>query len=407
MLADRIIASHLVDGTVNPGEFVTVKVDRIYVQDGNSPTLARLFAQHGIDAVFDPSRIGVFFDHSVIWPNAQIAARIREAEDFCRRLGLQVFRAGEGISHVVAMDNGWFEPGSIVIGTDSHTCTGGAIQALALGMGATDVMAAMLTGETWLRCPETVALKVMGTPSKHARAKDVVLYALATFDQAPFLYRSVEWSGDWVEGLDKDSADTIANMAVEMGAKCAFLPPQRDRRDGMVPIAADRADDGVELIALDIDGLPPFIAKPHAPSNAVPLDECKGLKINYVFVGSCANSRLSDIAEVAHSLDGRKVHRDVHMLVTPGSKGVYLEALKRGYLETLANAGAIVTPPGCGACLGTQGSIPASGDRVLSTMNRNFLGRMGNKEAEIYLSSPLVAAHTAIAGRIPSTNDLM
>lgn len=406
MLSDRIINRHLIEGRAEPDEFVTVKVDRIYLQDGNSPTIARMFRELGIDRVFDPSRIGVFFDHSVIWPNADISARIREAEEFCRKLGLKVFRGGEGISHVVAMEEGWFEPGSIVLGTDSHTCSGGAAQALALGMGATDVMAAMITGETWLRCPRTVVLKVKGEPGPKARAKDVVLHALATFDETTFLYRSIEWCGDWSNSLTADSAESIASMAVEMGAKCAFLPPQTNRTAGLEAITGVADTRGVSELELDIGGLPPFVAKPNSPSNSVPLDECSGISINYVFVGTCTNSRLEDIAEVAEVLDGGRVHQDVHMLVTPGSRAVYLEAMRLGYIEKLATAGAIITPPGCSACLGTQGSIPASGDRVLSTMNRNFLGRMGNKEAEIYLSSPLVAARTAIEGRIPTVDDL-
>lgn len=406
MLADQIIANHLIEGKAEPDEFVTVNVDRIYLQDGNSPTIARMFREHGVDKVFDPGKIGVFFDHSVIWPNADIAARIREAEEFCRKLGLQVFRGGEGISHVVAMEEGWFEPGSIVLGTDSHTCSGGAAQALALGMGATDVMAAMITGETWLRVPRTVVLKVKGEPGRHTRAKDVVLHALATFDETTFLYRSIEWCGDWTNRLSTDSAESIASMAVEMGAKSAFLPPQAGRSEGLQPITGKADGKGATTLELDISGLPPFVAKPNSPSNSVPLDECSGVPINYVFVGTCTNSRLEDIAEVASVLDGSKVHADVHMLVTPGSKAVYLEAMRLGYIEKLATAGAIISPPGCSACLGTQGSIPASGDRVLSTMNRNFLGRMGNKEAEIYLSSPLVAARTALEGRIPTVDDL-
>lgn len=406
MLVDRIIESHLIEGEVRPGSFATVKVDRIYLQDGNSPTIAKMFSKHGLTEVFDPSRISVFFDHSVIWPNAEIAARIREAEAFCRSLGLTVYRGGEGISHVVAMEKGWYEPGSIVTGTDSHTCTGGANQALALGMGASDVLAAMITGETWLKVPETVVIEVTGKPHALTRPKDVVHYVLSQYPQERFLYKSVEWTGEWVNGLTPAGADTVANMAVEMGAKCAFLPPLAERHEGLRPISADAIDEGVEVIRVDITGLPPIIAKPHLPSNAVPVSECSGVAVNYVFVGSCTNSRLEDIAEVARVLEGETVHPDVHMLVTPGSKQILLDAMRLGYIETLTRAGAVVTPPGCGACLGTQGSIPASGDRVLTTMNRNFLGRMGNKEAEIYLSSPLVAAHTALRGHIPTIESI-
>jgi 3-isopropylmalate/(R)-2-methylmalate dehydratase large subunit len=405
-LGEKIIAAHANRDHVEPGELVTVRVDRVYLQDGNSPTIRKLFAENGFTEVFDPSRIGVFFDHSVLAPDIRIADRLREAEDFAEKLGLCIFKAGRGISHVVALEEGWFEPGTIVVGSDSHTCTGGALQCLALGMGASDIVAAMVTGKTWLRVPGTVWIETCGIPQQCTRAKDVMLYTLLQLGQEPFLYKSIEWSGNWLDTLSLDAVATIANLAVELGAKCSFLPPGRERPDNLVPIHLP-AEGDPRRFRLDINGLPPFIAKPHSPSNVVPLDECCNEKINYVFIGSCTNSRLEDIAEVARVFAGEKVHPRVHCLVTPGSQTVYLEALRLGYVETIIRAGGIVTPPGCGACLGTQGTIPASGDRVLSTMNRNFLGRMGNPKAEIWLASPLVAAHTAIHGEIPKTGDLL
>ncbi|MDF5723205.1 MAG: aconitase/3-isopropylmalate dehydratase large subunit family protein [Rhizonema sp. PD37] len=404
-LAQKIIAAHANRDRVEPGELVTVPVDRVYLQDGNSPTIRNLFAEHGFTNVFDSSRIGVFFDHSVLAPDVKIADRLREAEEFAEKFGLCIFKAGTGISHVVALEKGWFEPETIVVGSDSHTCTGGAVQCLALGMGASDVVAAMVTGKTWLRVPETAWIEVCGVPQQFTRTKDIMLYTLAKLGQKPFLYKSVEWSGKWFDTLSLDGAATIANMAVELGAKCSFLPEVKDKPYNLLPIELPSEGDP-RRFRLDIDGLPPFIAKPHSPSNAVPLDECYGQKINYVFIGSCTNSRLEDIAEVARVLAEEKVHPKVHCLVTPGSEAIYLEALHLGYIETIMRAGGIITPPGCGACLGTQGTIPATGDRVLSTMNRNFLGRMGNPKADIWLASPLIAAHTAIRGEIPGTGDL-
>ncbi|CPR16632.1 aconitase/3-isopropylmalate dehydratase large subunit family protein [Brenneria goodwinii] len=404
-LAEQIIAAHAGCDRVNEGELVTAQVDRVYLQDGNSPTIRTLFTKYGFDDVFDPSRVGIFFDHSVIAPDKHIAARLREAEKLATRLGVRVFRPGEGISHVVALEIGWYEPGSIVIGSDSHTCTGGAAQCLSLGMGASDCAAAMVTGQTWLRVPGTIWVNVKGRPASVTRARDVVLYVLAINGQHPFLYKSVEWIGSWLDDLTLDSCASIANLAVEMGAKCAFLPPGKGRPEGMKPICMPDAEDP-RVISIDINGLPPMISKPNSPMNTVPLDQCKGLKINYVFIGTCTNGRLEDIAEAAAVLNGAKVHPNVQCLVTPGSRKVYIEAMERGYIEKLMRAGAIISPPGCSACLGTQGSIPASGDRVLSTMNRNFLGRMGNAEAEIYLASPLVAAHTAIRGELPLSEEL-
>jgi 3-isopropylmalate/(R)-2-methylmalate dehydratase large subunit len=404
-LAADIIAAHAGRDAVSPGDLVTVKVDRVYVQDGNSPTIRQLFKRYGFESVFDRERVGIFFDHSVTAPDAHIANRLREAREFANALGVRVFPQGAGISHVIALDNGWFQPGSIVIGTDSHTCTGGAVQCLALGMGASDATATMVTGETWLRVPETIWMDVRGKPNRFTGPKDVMLYVLANFPQKAFLYRSVEWAGDWPEHLSLDGAATVANLGVEMGAKCVFLPAAEQRPAAMKPIVLPEQDDPRRIV-FDITDVPPMVALPHSPSKGVPLENCRGERINYVFVGSCANSRLEDIAEVARVFAMAPVHRDVYCLVTPGSQAVYLEAMRRGYLETLARAGAIVTAPGCSACLGTQGSIPASGDRVLSTMNRNFLGRMGNPEAEIFLASPLVAAHTAVRGEIPQMKDL-
>lgn len=405
-LVEQIIASHANRETVAPGELVTARVDRVYLQDGNSPTIATLFEKHGFKGVFHSDRVAIFFDHSVIAPDKHIAARLREAERLADRLGVRVFRAGEGISHVVALEEGWYEPGTIVVGSDSHTCTGGATQCLALGMGASDCTAAMVTGETWLRVPDTVWLDVRGRPGPATRARDVVLYTLARNGQDPFLYKSVEWCGDWFDDLALDSCATVANLGVEMGAKCTFLPAGDGRPLGMQPISLPDVGDP-RVLSVEIDGLPPMVSKPHLPGNAVPLDECEGLKVNYVFIGTCTNGRLEDIAEAAAVLRDAKVRPGVHCLVTPGSQRVYLEAMERGYIAALVRSGAIISPPGCSACLGTQGSIPASGDRVLSTMNRNFLGRMGNPEAEIYLASPLVAAHAAIRGELPKMSELL
>jgi 3-isopropylmalate/(R)-2-methylmalate dehydratase large subunit len=269
-------------------------------------------------------------------------------------------------------------------------------------MGASDVVYAMVTGETWLRVPETVVVETCGAPGRFTTAKDLMLHLMAEYGEAPFLYRSIEWTGDWIDGLSMDSAATIANMTVELGAKCAFLPPRPGAPAGLRPTgpAADKQ------IRVDLASVTPYIARPHSPLSGQPIDTCRGQPIDYVFVGSCANSRLEDIAEVARVLDGRYVHSRVHMIVTPGSQRVYLQALERGYVDTLVRAGALVTPAGCGACVGTQGTIPATGSRVLSTMNRNFRGRMGNPNADIWLSSPVVAATAAVRGEIPGMKDL-
>jgi 3-isopropylmalate/(R)-2-methylmalate dehydratase large subunit len=407
-LVEQIIDSHAQSRPAGqerarPGDLVSVDVDFVYLQDGNSPTVARLFAEHGFTEVFDPERVAFVFDHTVLVPDASMADRLREALTFAKQLKAKVVGRGSGISHVVAMESGWFEPGSLVLGSDSHTCTGGAAQSLALGMGASDIAAAMVTGRTWLRVPETVWLRVTGAPHPSVRPKDVMLRVLGHFGQRPFLYKSVEWCGPWAEGLSAASAASVASMGVEMGAKCVFLPAPAATAPGTVPITPQA---GGEVLDFSVDGLRPMVALPHSPLSSTPLDDVAGERIDYVFLGSCTNSRLEDIREAATVVAGRSIHPDVHFVVTPGSKQTYLEASRAGYLDILTEAGALVTPPGCGACVGTQGTVPATGERVLSTMNRNFKGRMGNPAADIYLSSPLVAAHTALRGRFPEVDEL-
>lgn len=387
---------------VDAGEIVDIAVDRVYLQDGNTPTVARLFAEHGFDRVWDAERIGVFFDHGVLPASAGVADRIAEASAFAARFGLRAYARGAGISHVVALEEGWFEPGGVVVGADSHTCTGGLMQALALGMGASDVVAIMLTGRTWFAVPETISLVLRGTPSRHAGPKDVMLYLLARYGQGPFIGRSVEYGGPWVESLAPDAAATLANMAVELGAVCCFV----SRGPGRSGLESLGTYDGALALDVDLDDLPPFVARPGSPSAGVPLDACAGEPVEHVFVGSCANARLDDVAEIARVLAGAQVDARTHLVVTPGSRAVYLAALAAGYVETVVRAGGLVTPPGCGACVGAQGSIPASGANVLTTMNRNFKGRMGNPAARIWLSSPTVAANAALLGRFPRTDEL-
>jgi 3-isopropylmalate/(R)-2-methylmalate dehydratase large subunit len=347
----------------------------------------------------------VFFDHGVLSPTEAMSDRIREAEAFAGEFELRLYRAGRGVSHVVALEEGIYEPGAIVVGADSHTCTGGVVQCLALGMGASDIVASMITGQTWLRVPETVWIDVIGKPSDAARAKDVALYALSRFGQGPFLYKSLQWHGEWFREIGLDGAATIANMGVEIGCKCCFLPGNRDRQD--LSDLSPSSDEGGQVLELDVDGLPPMVARPHDPGDAVPLDECAGQPIDYVFIGSCTNGRVDDLAEAAAIFRDRAVARNVHCVVTPGSLNVYREALSSGVIDRLVAAGAIVTPPGCGACVGTQGTVPASGDRVLSTSARNFRGRMGSRTARIWLSSPAVAASTALLGHIPNPEEML
>ncbi|MCH9299066.1 3-isopropylmalate dehydratase large subunit [Pantoea allii] len=397
-IVNQIIASHSGRGQVSAGELITVDVDYVYVQDGNSPTVAKLFQDYHLSEVLEPDKIGFFFDHSVLVPDKTMAKRVNEAMEFAKKLGINIYSRGEGISHVIALESEIFKPGNIVLGADSHTCTGGAVQSLALGMGASDILVAMLTGQTWLKVPQTVHLCIKGKTGKDVRAKDVMLALLNKYGQIPFLYKSIEVSGEWAEQLTLDEAASFASMAVELGAKCIFMPDGEGRPEGLLKADASVAD---SVINFSVSELMPHIAPPHSPSYAKPANDFEGLKFDYIFIGSCTNSRLEDIREVAEIVAGKTIHPDIHCLLTPGSKSVYLKALQAGYIDTLIRSGIIVTPPGCGACVGTQGTIPADGEKVLSTMNRNFKGRMGNADADIFLCSPRTAAMVALNGTVP------
>ncbi|MDC9604110.1 aconitase family protein [Xenorhabdus griffiniae] len=261
-IVNQIIAKHSQKPQVMAKELITVDVDKIYVQDGNSPTIAKLFRQHNLKRVLHPEKIGFFFDHSVIVPDKLMAERVNEAMEFAKSIGVNIFTRGEGISHLIALEEQWFQPGNIVIGADSHTCTGGAVQSLALGMGASDVLAAMLTGQTWLKVPETVSLSISGQPHPATRAKDVMLALLRHFGQSPFLYRSVELCGEWSQTLSFDSAASFASMAVELGAKCVFMPDGPGRPTNMQFINPEVAD---HHLTFSLSELTPHISLPHSP----------------------------------------------------------------------------------------------------------------------------------------------
>ncbi len=401
-LINKILNLHN-KSSVKTGDLVTVNVDHIYIQDGNSPTIANLFNKYQLQKVFNPKKISFFFDHSVLSVDEKISTKIKEALIFAQKIKANIFTRGQGISHLVALEKNIFKPQKIVLGADSHTCTGGVFQCLSLGMGASDILSAMITGKIWLKVPKTINIKIYGIPHPSVRSKDVILYILKKYPQEIFLYKSIEISGKWIKNLSIDSACTIANMAVELGAKCIFLPDGKGRPLGMTNITHNNN----KKIKISINNLIPQIAQPHYPNNIVDLTKITGQKINYVFIGSCANSRLEDMKEIAKILKKNKINKNIHCIITPGSKKIYLKALKKGYILTMIKAGAIITPPGCGPCVGTQGSIPANKDKIMTTMNRNFKGRMGNPNAKIYLSSPLVAIHTACLGQIPSLQELV
>ncbi len=402
-LINKIIKKHSKENKIYEGKIVNVKIDHIYIQDGNAPTILKLFNKYLFKKIFNNKKISFFFDHSVLSINKKISLQIKKSINFAKKIKANIYNIGEGISHILAIENQIFKPLNIVLGSDSHTCTGGVFQCLSLGMGASDIFYSMITGKTWLRVPKTINIIIKGKPSSIIRSKDIILYILKKYKQKTFLYKSIEINGKWIKKLSIDSACTISNMSVELGAKCIFLPNGNNRPKKMVNTITKNNE---KKIIININNIKPQISKPHYTNNITNIDNISGKKINYVFIGSCSNSRLEDMKEIYKVLKNKKIHKNVHCIITPGSKNIYIKSIKKGYIKRIIESGAIISPPGCGPCVGTQGSIPANGCNILSTMNRNFIGRMGNTKSNIYISSTLVAIHTACKGKIPEIEDL-
>jgi 3-isopropylmalate/(R)-2-methylmalate dehydratase large subunit/methanogen homoaconitase large subunit len=357
-------------------------------------------------AVWDPGRVVVAFDHIV--PAATVAAATlqREIRRFAREQQLRhVFQ--EGVGHQVIVEHGFVVPGDVVVGADSHTCTYGALGAFATGMGSTDIAVAYATGQTWLRVPETIAVHLVGEFSPGVFAKDAILEVVRILGAEGANYAAVEFAGETVERMIQSERFTLCSMAIEMGAKAGLVAPDETTVDYL----AARSDRAFELvrpqragyrsqITLDISTLEPRIACPPDVDNVRPLTEVAGLPIDQVFLGTCTNGRIEDLAIAADILRSRNVHPDTRMVVVPASREVYLEALRRGYIEIFTEAGALVEAASCGPCIGRHQGVLSAGERALTTMNRNFTGRMGDPRAEIYLGSPATIAASAIAGAI-------
>ncbi len=402
-LVKKIIKLHSKKKKINIGDFVKVNVDHIYIQDGNSHTIANIFKKYNFKKVFNNKKISFFFDHSVLSINKKISLQIKKSLNFALKIKANIYNRGEGISHILALEKKIFTPNNIVLGSDSHTCTGGVIQCLSLGMGLSDIIYSMITGKIWIKVPDTINIKIIGIPKPIIKSKDIILYILKKYGQKIFLYKSIEINGSWIKKLSMDSSITIANMAVELGAKCIFLPKNKNIN---IKLNSTTNNNSKNNIIINIKNLEPQISMPHYTNNVTNLSNISGIKINYVFIGSCSNSSLEDIKDISNILKNRKINKKVLCIISPGSKKIYLKAIKKKYIEIIIKSGAIISPPGCGPCVGTQGAIPANKDKIITTMNRNFKGRMGNPKCSIYISSPLIAIYSACLGRIPYIRDL-
>ena len=393
---------------VVPGEIVEVKPD-IAMSHDNTAAISGTFEQLGVDKLDDPDRHVIVLDHCSPPANEKFALNHKITRNFVKKHGIKNFFDLEaGICHQVIIENGLCLPGTIMVGADSHSTTYGAFGAFGTGIGRSETAVIMATGKIWIRVPETIKIIIKGEFPEGTGSKDLILKIAGEIRADGALYKAIEFAGSTIENMSVSSRIVLPNMAVELGAKIGYMEPNeatleylegRAKKEFEVVVSDDDAN-FEKVIEFDISELEPQIACPHTVDNVHPITEVTGTKIDEIFFGSCTNARLEDFEIVAGVMKGNKVHRDVRMLVFPASKDVFLEAMRLGYVQTLAESGAVIMNTGCGPCMGNHEGVPAEGEVVLATNNRNYRGRLGNRDSEVYLSSPLVAAHSAITGTI-------
>lgn len=413
---EKIFASHSKRSIVKAGEIITCSVDIAEVNDLYLQVI-HSFHEMGGAYVKHPDRVVFVFDHYAPAPTIQSASNQKAMRDFVRDQNIRyLFDINAGVCHQVMPEEGVVWPGMILVATDSHTVTHGAFGALGTGVGATDLAAILLTGELWFRVPEIIRIQIDGEPEPCVGAKDIVLHIIGSLKQDAAVYKAIEFTGTTMEAMGVSERMTLCNMAVEMGAKTTYMRPNQQvleflqRHASGRPSIIHETDAGysfTETYTFNVNGLEPQVAIPHSIDTVVPVSHVEGTKVDQVFVGTCTNGRLEDIEIAARILKGRSVHRECRFIVIPASRQVLLEAARKGYIETLVEAGATLSTPGCGPCLGAHEGVLAPGEVCVTTSSRNFPGRMGSPKASIYCSSPAVAAATAVTGRITDPRKIL
>lgn len=415
MTLTQKILSAKIGREVKAGELIEVDVDMVLGNDVTAPVAIKEFEKIGKEEVFDKTRIALVPDHFVPNKDIKSAEQVNIMRKFAKKHGIvNFFEVGQmGIEHALLPEKGLVLPGDVVIGADSHTCTYGALTCFSTGVGSTDMAAAMATGKAWFKVPEAIKFVLKGDLQKWVSGKDVILYIIGKIGVDGALYKSMEFTGN-IKALSMDDRFTIANMAIEAGAKNGIFDfdeiteayvKGRAKREYKI-FERDVDAEYSEVYEINLDEIKPQVAFPHLPENTRNIDEVGKVKIDQVVIGSCTNGRISDMEIAYKILKGKKVHPDVRLLIFPATQEIYLECVKRGYIEEFIKAGAAVSTPTCGPCLGGHIGILAKGERALATTNRNFVGRMGHPESEVYLSSPAVAAASAIAGYIVSPEEV-
>jgi len=407
-ITEKILAAHSGKEVVQPGELIEAQVDIALANDITLPLAIGPFRDAGGTHVFDRERVVVVLDHFNPAKDIASAEMLRKARAFAQEMGLvHFYDVGDmGVEHALLPEQGLVGPGDLIIGADSHTCTYGALAAFSTGVGSTDFAAAMITGSCWFRVPESMRFILTGQPGPWVSGKDVILSIIGEIGVDGALYRAMEFAGEGVRHLSMSDRFTITNMAVEAGAKNGIFPFDEETR-GFVearkhrPYTVYKSDlDAVfsETREIDLASLEPVVALPFLPENVRPISEVKGMKVDQVVIGSCTNGRIEDLRIAASILKGRKVAKGLRLIVIPATPKIVLQAVSEGIFEEIVSAGGAVSTPTCGPCLGGYMGILAQGERAVSTTNRNFVGRMGHPESEVILSSPAVAAATAVAG---------
>ena len=415
-ITEKIFAAHCGRDYVQANDLIYAKVDITLANDITGPVAIKEFNKIGVKDVFDKKRVVFVPDHFVPNKDIKSAEQVKMIREFSREKEIEnFFEVGRmGIEHALLPEAGIVTAGDLIIGADSHTCTYGALGAFSTGVGSTDLACAMASGETWFKVPSTIKVIFDGELNEWVSAKDLVLHLIGDIGVDGALYKTLEITGSAISNMSMDGRFTICNMAIEAGAKNGIIPPDEKTEEylkgrSIRPYTFYQSDEDANyerIIRYDVSKIEPTVAFPHLPENTKPISQVGNIEIDQVVIGSCTNGRLEDLEVASRILDGQKVHKNVRLIVFPGTQKIYLEAVRIGYIQKIIEAGGAVSTPTCGPCLGGHCGILAKGERSVSTTNRNFVGRMGHTESEVYLASPAVAAASAILGKIASPAEL-
>ena len=413
-IAEKILSEHA-GKTVKPGELVISNIDVVMVQDGTGPLAVNEFRKLNKNKLFNPKRTILFIDHAAPSPRKELSNSHTVLREFAKEYGAVLSEVGDGVCHQRLIES-FVNPGEVLLGADSHTCTSGALGAFATGVGSTDIAVVMGLGKTWLKVPSTYKIVVEGEFPKGVYAKDLILHLIGLIGADGATYKALEFTGSGVKNMTMSDRFTISNMAVEAGAKAGLFETdektyeylkEHDRADKYKEIKADTDAQYERIININLNELKPTVSCPHTVDNTKTIEEIEHTEISQVYIGTCTNGRIEDLRIAASILKGKKVKEGLRLLVAPASREVFLQALNEGLITTFVESGAAIVTSGCGACVGVHAGILGDGERCLATQNRNFRGRMGNTEGFIYLSSPATAAYSAIKGYIADVREVL